>query len=260
MGARLEGRTELEWARDWGVPRLEIHRSLGSTNDRARELAAEGAAPYTTVIADQQTRGRGRDGKSWLSAPRRGLWMSVILASHPRTNVLLAPLLVGLAVARALERTDSTLVPAIKWPNDVLLKNRKVAGVLCERTGDGPLVAGVGVNVDHDRTDFPATLHAHATSVWLASGKRVARAGLAGAILEELRSLMTATEQTLPEPVRRELSERDALRGHRVRVSTGQTGVACGIGTDGRLALRVAGQGIEHISAGSVGPIPGGQP
>jgi len=134
-----------------GAPRVEVAGTLGSTLDRAHELAAQGASAGTIVLAEAQTAGRGRLGRSWSSPPGKGIWLAVILrpAAPPAGGALAVR--VGLACLDALNALHSGLAPRLKWPNDVMVLDRKAGGVLCEaRWASGSLAwvaVGVGINV-----------------------------------------------------------------------------------------------------------------
>lgn len=186
---------------------LIARAEAGSTNDEAWEAVAAGAPDGTAVVADAQTRGRGRAGRVWHTAPGKALALSVLLRADAGRRALgLLPLAAGLAVAQALERLGAA--PALKWPNDVELAGRKVAGVLCESrrvarseaadaarssTGgtDGMLdlvVVGVGVNVGQGLQDFPSEIAASATSLALA-GLTTDRETVAAEVLNALEPL-----------------------------------------------------------------------
>jgi len=134
-----------------GVPRLELTDSVSSTLDLAHELAAKGAAAGTIILSDAQSAGRGRQGRTWASPPGRGIWLSVILrpAAPPAGGALAVR--VGLACVDALRAVHPGLAPRLKWPNDVLVLDRKAGGILCEaRWASGRLAwvaVGVGINV-----------------------------------------------------------------------------------------------------------------
>ena len=132
-----------------GAPRVH-HRRTDSTNARARELATAGAPHGTLVTAGEQTAGRGRQGRVWSAPPGRALLMSLVLREWPR----LLPLAAALAVAEVAGEATT-----IKWPNDVLLDGRKVAGILVEgRSQEGWMVLGIGLNVALRPDDFPPEL------------------------------------------------------------------------------------------------------
>lgn len=237
----------------WGVPRLEVHEALASTNDRARELAGAGAAAFTLVLAERQTAGRGRRGRPWHSPPGAGLWMSLVLRPPGGGAALrLLPLLVGLAAARAVERTARGVRVGLKWPNDLQVGGRKVAGVLCESAHGGAVVAGVGLNV-RDTDALPPEVRAAATSVEGEAGVPVERVLLAGALVEEVRRLLDAPVLRLEGDLAREVAERDVLRGRRVRLDDGGEAVAAGVAADGALLVD-RGRGTEAVVSGSVRP------
>lgn len=206
-------------------------RLCASTNARARELAAAGAPHGTLVTADEQTAGRGRQGRTWSAPPGSALLLSLVLREHDELLSLRA----GLAVA------DVAAAHArVKWPNDVLVDGRKVAGVLVEgRPQEGWAVLGVGVNVAVDVADLPDELHATAGTLGRSRADRE----------PFLHELLTALEARLLEPPAgtvAALRDRDALRDRPVRWSGGE-GVAGGIDDAGRLIV-----GDERLDAGEV--------
>ncbi|MDQ4041780.1 MAG: biotin--[acetyl-CoA-carboxylase] ligase [Actinomycetota bacterium] len=217
-----------------GSPRMH-HRRTDSTNLRARELAAAGAPHGTLVTAAEQTAGRGRQGRTWTAPPNRALLMSLVLRDWPR----LLPLAAAVAVAAVAGREA-----AIKWPNDVQLEGRKVAGILVEgRPREGWMVLGLGLNVAVRPEDFPPELQQTAATL----GREPA--GVEPA-LDELLTALTAWLQASQEDVLEAFRARDALFEREVSWAHG-TGVAQGIDADGRLVVRTATQ-TEHLDAGEV--------
>jgi BirA family biotin operon repressor/biotin-[acetyl-CoA-carboxylase] ligase len=207
-----------------------------STSTVARTLAAAGAPHGTLVTAAQQRAGRGRQGRTWSAPPNRAILMSLVLREWPP----LVPMVGALAVADV-----AGAAATIKWPNDVLLGGRKLAGVLGEtRPQEGWAVLGIGVNVAVRVEDLPAELHDRAASL-----------GLEPAAIEPtLHALLRALERRLAQPLGAALEElraRDALRGRRVRWAQGE-GVACGIDDDGRLLVRDDDAGAIALVAGEV--------
>jgi BirA family biotin operon repressor/biotin-[acetyl-CoA-carboxylase] ligase len=217
-----------------GTPRLHL-RATGSTNERARELARAGAPHGTLVTAAEQSAGRGRQGRTWSAPPGHALLLSLVLREWP----YLLPLAAALAVADLAGRAAR-----VKWPNDVLVDGRKVAGILAEgRPQEGWLVLGIGVNVAVDLADLPPELHETAGTL----GRTVSEVEAA---LDELlaalgRRLAEPTEQTLAA-----LRSLDALRGRQVRWAAG-AGVAAGIDDEGRLLVDTP-EGQVAIGAGEV--------
>ncbi len=251
--ARWEGEPAELWRTRWELPYLEIHARLGSTNDRARALLRGGCEPHSTVIAEEQTAGRGRAGRTWHSPPGAGLWLSTTFPGRGDEPGL--TLLVGIAVARAIEEVAPGLRVEIEWPNDVVIDGGKVAGILCERLGAegaGGVVVGIGVNVSQRVEDFGPAIRQRATSLELATGSAVSRSSLAGAVLHELRRV-PRREAGLPVEAWEALRERDALRGRLVEGSGGLRGLARGIALDGSLEVEVEGS-VVSVRAGSVRP------
>lgn len=144
---------------------IHFHATLGSTQDRARDLAA-GGAPPAVVVADLQTAGHGRGDRTWQAGPGQALLASWLLRPVP-TEPALFSLLAGVAVCRALDALGASRA-GVKWPNDVWYDGRKVAGVLAHGTADA-LVVGIGVNVSQAPADFPPELATIATSLRQAS-------------------------------------------------------------------------------------------
>jgi len=218
-----------------GRPRLHL-RATTSTNDRARDLAQAGAPHGTLVTAAEQTAGRGRQGRTWTAPPGSALLLSVVLRDPPA----LLPLAAALAVAEVAGAGAQ-----IKWPNDVLLDGRKVAGILAEgRPQDGWAVLGVGLNVALRIDDLPPELRDTAGTL-----------GLEPADLEPtLERLLAALERTLAldeASLLEAYRARDALRGREVSWTTGR-GRAAGIDGEGRLIVELPEGGRTALSAGEV--------
>lgn len=240
------------WRERWGLPALRVFRRLASTNDLARELAEQGAAAGSTLIAEEQTRGRGRRGRAWTAAPGQSLLLSMVLRPEaPDTGAL--PLRVGLAAARALE-AGTGIAPGLKWPNDLVVGGRKLGGVLCEGALEGGrtsfVIAGVGLNLLQSDDDFPSDLRGTATSV-AAAGGRPDIAALAGRLIRELSIAGRAGGAPLEDDEMAELDRRDVLRGREVTVDGRPAGRADGFDPDG--ALRVVRDGAaRRIITGTI--------
>ncbi|MCW2955043.1 MAG: biotin/acetyl-CoA-carboxylase ligase [Conexibacter sp.] len=224
-----------------GVPRLHL-RSVGSTNARAQELAAAGAPHGTLVTAREQTAGRGRQGRAWSTPPGSALAASLVL----RGTAPLLPLLAAVAVAEvAAARDAERREVAIKWPNDVLVGERKVAGILTEgRPQEGWAVLGIGLNVAVAADAFPPALRERATSL----------GGRPEDLEPVLEELLNALARWLAAPTAELLSAyraRDALAGRPVEWAGG-SGTAAGIADDGRLRVRDADGGETLLGAGEV--------
>jgi BirA family biotin operon repressor/biotin-[acetyl-CoA-carboxylase] ligase len=210
-----------------GHPRLHL-RTIDSTNVRAQQLAMRGAPTGTLVTAAAQTAGHGRQGRAWVTPAGRALACSLVLRDPPR----LLPMLAALAVADVADRFDRAgRTAAIKWPNDVLLEGRKVAGILAEgRPQEGWVVLGIGLNVAVAQDDFPSELRELATSLGREPTDVEAVLAL---LLERLAQLLAAA----PEEAMAAYRDRDALAGREVRWGE-RRGTALGVADDGRLRVR----------------------
>lgn len=255
---RWEGARAEELAARWGVPAVHLFQQVGSTNDLARSLADVGAPTGTTVIAEEQLAGRGRGGKEWASPPGLGIWMTVVLrpAALPAPGLL--PILVGLAAAEALDEYVRPVRAQVKWPNDVHLAGRKVAGILCEGAWEagrpGAVVAGIGINAGHSTADFPPELRDVATSIRIAAGWAPPRADVAGVIVRGILRHAAQPPAQLGGALLEALHARDALQGREVTV-TGATpvrGIALGITPAGALLVRSEEGALRTIHAGTV--------
>jgi len=244
---RWLGATTESWRAAWEVSRLEVYTSIGSTNDRALTLAAERATGFTVVIADEQTAGRGRRGADWHSPTGAGLWMSVVLPwSRPAPHVTLV---VGLAVAEAIEGVAPEVRVTLKWPNDLQIGRRKLGGVLCESAGDA-VVAGIGINL-RSVPDAPTEIRERATSLEAAASRSLPASELAGSILAALRRV-GAPGATLDGDVLRRLAERDALTGKPVDTDEHGRGIGRGVDAGGALVLERPDGSRVRVMAGSV--------
>lgn len=221
---------------------LIVLDEVDSTNREALERAAAGAPSGTVIVARRQTAGRGRQGRSWLSGPG-ALALSVIVRGHGVDGLL--PLRAGLAVARLAGPSAR-----VKWPNDVLVDGRKVAGILVEGAGAGAAVVGIGVNVALDETLLPAELVGRA-------GSLVRGADELDAVRDELLVHLTDVMSLDAPTVVASLAARDALAGRAIAWSAADRGErheghAEGIEADGRLRVRDADGTLQHLAGGEV--------
>ncbi|MGH7967282.1 MAG: biotin--[acetyl-CoA-carboxylase] ligase [Limisphaerales bacterium] len=238
---------------------IRVFEETTSTNDVVDKLGRDGVAEGVVVFAESQTRGRGRLGRQWLSPARKGLWFSVLL--RPKLHLQAATQLTVLsatALRRALE-LQTGLKPEIKWPNDILLSGRKVAGILTELTAEVDsiryLVLGIGVDVNLNAGDFAPELRRQATSLKIESGKAVSRPDLAVAILSEL----DADYQRLAGGGFAELAEEWQAHcttlGRHVSIRTGERvvrGCAESLGDEGALLVRTEHGHLEPVTGGDV--------
>jgi BirA family biotin operon repressor/biotin-[acetyl-CoA-carboxylase] ligase len=246
--------------------RLECFETIDSTNVYAARLAREDTPEGTLVLAERQTRGRGRLGRSWVSPARMNLYASFVL--RPRLAPADAPqlaLAAAVAVARALAPLAAAAeVPvAIKWPNDCLLDGRKVAGILTEMDAEvdriRSVVLGIGVNLNAPARAFPPELRETATSVLLATGTRVDRPRFAAALCATLEAVYDRVVRDGFATIASEWESYSCLTGREVTVDCSgrrSTGTVRGIDPVGRLVLDGA-NGEERIMAGDVSIVNG---
>ncbi|MET3941156.1 BirA family biotin operon repressor/biotin-[acetyl-CoA-carboxylase] ligase [Paenibacillus sp. PvP094] len=164
-----------------------------STQGDVQQMAEQGQAEGAVVLAEEQTGGRGRFGRKWFSPPGKGIWMSILLRpEQPLRNTPQLTLLTGVAVCRAV-RAHTGADAGIKWPNDLLINGRKMCGILLESAVEDHelryCIAGIGVDVNFDLTDYPEDLTSIATSIKVETGQQVDRTKLTAAILNEMEHL-----------------------------------------------------------------------
>ncbi|WP_237690651.1 biotin--[acetyl-CoA-carboxylase] ligase [Paenibacillus caui] len=174
---------------------LKLLTVTESTQEDVRQLAEQGAPEGTLVIAEEQTKGRGRMGRRWYSPAGKGLWMSLLLRPQlPLTSAPQLTLLTAVAVCRAI-RLAASVNAGIKWPNDILIDGRKVCGILlesaCEDERIRYCIAGIGIDVNLSEPEVPEELRRIMTSLMIESGQPVDRSVLAGAIMTEMEQLYT---------------------------------------------------------------------
>lgn len=216
-------KTELEsiHATEWAGCEIYYFDSIDSTNTKAKELAEEGHPSGTLVVADRQTAGKGRRGRSWESPTGIGIFMTLMLKPEINpNNASMLTLVAAMATTRAIRRV--TGVPAmIKWPNDIVMNGKKVCGILTEMSAQfdyiNHIVIGIGINVHNE--DFPEEIAQTASSLYLESGQHIHRASLIEAFLEEFEDVYAEYLKT--EDMEGLQKEYDAMlvnRGRQVRV------------------------------------------
>lgn len=235
--------------------RVEWFASIDSTMIVAARLAREGCASGTVVGADQQTAGMGRAGHSWYSEPGSGLYVSMVLRLALGSESLpLVMLALGLATQQAIADV-SGLAPDLRWPNDVLLGEKKCAGILAQIEGDA-VIAGIGINVGH--ASFPPEIAALATSLRLAgaaASREALLAGLVGAVEDSCGVLTGSGPAAICDAFTRASTY---AQGRRVRVEQDDAileGVTAGLDGSGFLLLRQDNGTVTKILAGGVRPI-----
>jgi BirA family biotin operon repressor/biotin-[acetyl-CoA-carboxylase] ligase len=230
-----------------------------STNLTAFQLGEQGAEEGTVVIAEEQSRGKGRLGRHWESPGGVNLYCSIIL--RPPIMPSMAPqftLLSSVAVAQTIETTTS-LLPRIKWPNDILVNGMKVSGMLNEMSAETEkinfIVLGIGVNLNMRREQFPNDLRHPASSLFLESGNTVNRVEFTRALLTAYDLLYDVYLNEGIAPIREQWIARSAFLGKKVKISfqgNESSGIAAGVDDDGALLLERNDGGIEKVLAGDV--------
>jgi len=267
-GYRLLGTPDVLHADDL-TSRLGLVRAIGrdirvfqqttSTSDVMEKLARDGVHEGMVVFAESQTRGRGRLGRAWVSPPGQGLWFSVLLRPPLRPQAITrVTVAAAVAITRAI-RMELPLRPEIKWPNDIMLHGRKIAGVLTELSGELDSVRhvslGIGVNVNLTAQDLPRDVRETATSLRLALGRTVDRPALAAALLRELDAAYAALLDDRFEELADEWSEQCTTLGRNIAVIAGNrriTGRAEALDDEGALLLRTQHGHLERIVGGDI--------
>lgn len=247
--------------------RILYYDSVDSTNNTLRRAASRGEPEGTVVLANEQTAGRGRLNRTWVSPAGVGIYMSLLL--RPQSGgipLFLYTFLPAVATARALRRV-SGLPVFIHWPNDLTLRGKKIAGILTDvRSGPNhprEVIIGIGINVNNMPGDLPPELQEIATSLTIAAGRRYSRASIIQALLEELERgyalMKSGTPMDLVEAWRK-LSP--SHQGTPVEVVGGRgknfRGITRGIDHDGALLIEAAHGGVERIAFGEIRRIRGG--
>lgn len=242
----------------WLGKRIEYFPETDSTNIQARRLAEEGAPSGTLAVADCQKAGKGRRGRSWVSPPGTGIWMSLVL----RPDILpasasMVTLVAGMAAAKGI-RAVTGLDAGIKWPNDVVVQGRKVCGILTEMSTEEEsirhVVVGMGINVNTEA--FPEELLETATSLKLEAGAPVKRSPVIAAVAEAFEDYYSRFLETCNmELLKEEYNGLLVNRGRIVRVldpGKEYQGKALGIGSDGSLLVEREDGKVETVISGEV--------
>jgi BirA family biotin operon repressor/biotin-[acetyl-CoA-carboxylase] ligase len=237
------------------LPAVEWPDSIGSTSDRLKALARGGAPEWTAVLAERQTGGRGREGRAWVS-PRGGLYLSVLLRPRFERPGLL-PLAAGLAVAEA--SAELGVRAELKWPNDVLVSGRKLAGILSEaasgNVGVEWVVLGIGVNVALDPAELPPEIAGRVTSLRAEGASEVPVPAVAAAVLARLSGWYAALGPSPGSVVSAWRSRAAPWWGGVVEVRAGEgafRGRLRDVDDEGALLLEVEGGRVLRLLSGEV--------
>lgn len=238
---------------------IRVFQETTSTNDVVDKMARDGVREGSVVFAESQSKGRGRLGRKWVSPPGKGLWFSVLLRPHfhPQFTTQLT-VAAATALVRAI-RSQCEITPEIKWPNDVLIRGKKVAGILTELSAELDsvkyVILGIGVDVNLESNDFPPEVRPIATSLRVECRRLVNRAELATAILRELDLDYERVCSGQFESVAEEWEQRCATIGCNVGIHVGDRivrGRAEALDSDGALLVRTQHGHLERIIGGDV--------
>src|SRR5208337_1734952 len=232
---------------------------IGSTNTAAAGLAAKGQREGTVIIADSQTEGRGRRGRTWVSPAWKNLYLSIIVRPGiPPRDASILTLMSAVACASAIQKLSSLPV-SIKWPNDLMVADKKIGGILTEMKADADTidyaVIGIGVNLNLESSDMPDNIRETATSVMLQAGRPQSRTLYALEIIKSLDSWYAVLLQSGKGPVLDAWKSLSSTIGRTVTAATGEaelTGLAEGIDNEGLLILRLPDRSVMKINAGDV--------
>jgi BirA family transcriptional regulator, biotin operon repressor / biotin---[acetyl-CoA-carboxylase] ligase len=238
---------------------MRVFEQTTSTNDVIERLARDDVKEGAVVFAESQTKGRGRLGRAWMSPARKGLWFSVLLRPDLRPQETTRLTVASAAALRRAIQSETGLNPEIKWPNDVLIRGRKVAGILTELSAEldkvRHVILGIGVDVNLGANEFPAELRKTATSLRIEAGKAISRPELATAILHELDCDYARVCGNLFADVADEWEAHCTTIGRAVTIQIGGrrvSGRAESLDDDGALLLRTEHGHLERITGGDV--------
>ena len=243
----------------WMGKKIHYFNTIDSTNSTAYQLALKGAKEGEVVIAESQEKGRGRLGRQWVSPPFLNLYLSVILRPKiPPHQATLITLMAAVATADAIKKY-TRLTPSIKWPNDLLLRKRKVAGLLNEIHSETDrihfVILGMGINLNMDEEGFPKEIRARATSLKRETGRPVSRKTFVSLLLEELERWYGIFLKERGSPLLKAWKARAQIEGRRVRITSfGEvlTGRAVDVDSDGALILMMGDGKRKRVVAGDI--------
>ncbi len=243
----------------WMGKKIHYFNTIDSTNSTAYQLALKGAKEGEVVIGESQEKGRGRLGRQWVSPPFLNLYLSVILRPEiPPHQASLITLMAAVATADAIEKY-AHLTPSIKWPNDLLLRKRKVAGLLNEIHSETDrihfVILGMGINLNMDEEGFPKEIRAKATSLKRETGRPVSRKAFVSLLLEELERWYGIFLKEGGSPLLKAWKARAQIEGKRIRVTSfGEvlTGRAVDVDSDGALILTTGDGERKRVVAGDI--------
>lgn len=238
---------------------IRVFQETASTNDVAEKLARDGVREGVVVFAESQTKGRGRLGRTWMSPTRKGLWFSVLLRPHLQPQETTQLTVISATALRRAVKTATGLSAEIKWPNDLHVGGKKVAGILTEMNAEldrvRHVILGIGVDVNQDVNEFSPDLRSLATSLRIAGGEKISRAELATEILRELDHDYAKIRAGRFSEIADEWETACVTIGKNVAVHIGDRrirGRAESLDDDGALLIRTEHGHLERVIGGDV--------
>jgi BirA family transcriptional regulator, biotin operon repressor / biotin---[acetyl-CoA-carboxylase] ligase len=238
---------------------IQVFEQTTSTNDVIEKLARDSVKEGVIVFAESQTKGRGRLGRKWISPAHKGLWFSILLRPDLRPQETTQLTVASATALRRAIKSETGLSPEIKWPNDILIGGRKVAGILTELSAELDkvryIILGIGIDVNLDAGEFPVELKRIATSLKIEAGEIISRAELATSVLRELDFDYSRICSGKFAAVADEWEENCTTIGKSVAVQIGERkirGRAESLDDDGALLLRTEHGHLERITGGDV--------
>jgi len=243
----------------FGQDNYFYYRQTDSTNKRARALANDGYPEGTVIVAEEQTDGRGRRGRSWYSPSNQGIYMSIILRpAFPLRQISRLSLLAGVASAEAL-KDELGLQPSIKWPNDILINGRKITGILSEAVTDMDsieyIVLGIGININNLPQEFPEDFRTPPTSVLAENGQPGSRVKLLRKLLLSLERQYNFLEDDNFTPILEKARRLSMTLGQKVYFDEGSeviSGEAIDLDDKGYLLVRDYKGTIHTVMSGEI--------
>lgn len=239
---------------------IHYFETVESTQNLARAAAEEGAAEGTLFIAEQQISGRGRMGRSWVSPRGKGVWMSMVL--RPKVPIHFAPqltLLTAVALCRSLKRLTALPI-GIKWPNDLLIDGKKISGILLESAAEDErlryVIAGIGISVNLDESDYPDGLLEKATSLRISSGLKWAREDVIAEFLKEWEQLYVLYQEQGFGPIVTLWEALSVSLGKPARLVTPQgdfVGIPIGLDESGAIRIKLEDGTVRPVFSAEMG-------
>lgn len=265
-GYRLAGSPDLLDGRELQIPKGQVIGSkvvyfeeIDSTNNYAKKIAHEGCPHGTIVVAEKQTSGRGRVGREWKSSNSEGLWFSLVLRPDLEPeNVQIVTLAASIAVIEGISDLQG-IVCGIKWPNDIILDNCKLGGILTELSAEPGhvnfVVVGIGININQDANAFDEEIRHKATSLRIHTGAYIPRVKVLGSILTRFEEIYKIMLQGNTQEIINRWSKYSVTLGKEVRLSIKEEeyiGTAQNIAFDGKLVVKCNDGIVREISAGEI--------